>query len=530
MTYPGKYAEVAPNRLAVVMARTGDSLSYQELEHRSCRFAQMMWDAGLRPGDHVAIFSDNHIRYFEAYWAAMRSGLYFTTVNRFLTAEEAAYIVEDCGAQVLVASQAVRDVAVEMLPAIPNCAVRLMFDGAAEGYENFESVVNEYPSEPLDDEPKGSLMLYSSGTTGKPKGIKRPLDGSKITDPDLIGAGLVGGIFGINDESVYLSPAPLYHSAPLSFTTGTQSVGGTVVVLEKFDPLEALEAIERYSVTHSQWVPTMFTRMLKLSEEERNRWNLSTHKLAIHAAAPCPVEIKKQMFEWWGPILHEYYAGTELNGFCYVGPEDWISHPGTVGKPLIGSLHICDEDGVELPAGEAGLIYFEREEQTFEYHQAPDKTKSSQHPNNALWTTLGDVGRVDDDGFLYLTDRKAFMIISGGVNIYPQEIEDRLILHPEVADVAVFGVPNEDFGEEVKAVVQPVQGVNADEHLARRLDEYAKEHIAGYKVPRSIDFREELPRLPTGKLYKRVLRDEYWGEIGDSEGNVSPIEQITESS
>ena len=529
MTYPGKHADVDPDRLAVVMARTGETLSYQELEDRSCRFAQMMWDAGLRPGDHMAIFADNHIRYFEAYWAAMRSGLYFTTVNRFLTAEEAAYIVEDCGAQVLVVSEAVRDVAVEMLPSIGNCPVRLMFDGVAEGYENFESLVNQYPPEPLDDQPKGSLMLYSSGTTGKPKGIKRALDGSKITDPDLIGSGLVGGIFGINDQSVYLSPAPLYHSAPLGFTTGTQSVGGTAVILEKFDPLEALEAIEQYGVTHSQWVPTMFTRMLKLTEEERNRCDLSTHKLAIHAAAPCPVEVKKQMLEWWGPILHEYYAGTELNGFCYVGPEDWISHPGTVGKPLIGSLRICDEDGVELPTGEAGLIYFEREEQTFEYHQAPDKTKSSQHPNNPLWTTLGDVGRVDDDGFLYLTDRKAFMIISGGVNIYPQEIEDCLILHPEVADVAVFGVPNEDFGEEVKAVVQPVEGVGADEQLAKRLSEYAKAHIAGYKVPRSIDFREELPRLPTGKLYKRLLRDEYWGVGGDAQGNVSPIEQITEA-
>ena len=529
MSYPGTHSAVDPDRIAVVMTRTGESLSYQELEDRSCRFAQMMWNAGLRPGDHIAIFADNHIRYFEAYWAAMRSGLYFTTVNRFLTAEEAAYIVEDCGARVLVASQAVRDVAIQMLPSIPNCPVRLMFDGAAEGYESFEGAVGEYPAEPLEQQPKGSLMLYSSGTTGKPKGIKRPLDGSQITDPDLIGAGLVGGIFGVNDQSVYLSPAPLYHSAPLGFTTGTQSLGGTVVVLEKFDPLEALDAIERYGVTHSQWVPTMFTRMLKLAEEDRNKRNLSTHKVAIHAAAPCPVEVKKQMLEWWGPILHEYYAGTELNGFCYVGPEDWISHPGTVGKPLIGALRICDEDGTELPTGESGLIYFEREEQTFEYHQAPDKTKSSQHPNNPLWTTLGDVGRVDDEGFLYLTDRKAFMIISGGVNIYPQEIEDCLILHADVADVAVFGVPNEDFGEEVKAVVQPVEGIAGDEQLAKRLLEYAREHIAGYKVPRSVDFRSELPRLPTGKLYKRVLRDEYWAGDSESNGSVSPIEQITDS-
>ena len=267
--------------------------------------------------------------------------------------------------------------------------------------------------------------------------------------------------------------------------------------------------------------------MLKLPEADRSSYDLSTHKVAIHAAAPCPVEVKHQMLKWWGPILHEYYAGTEGNGFCYVGPEEWIAHPGTVGKPLIGTIHICDEDGVEVEAGEPGLIYFEREEQAFEYHNAPDKTRSSQHPDNRFWTTLGDVGRVDQEGFLYLTDRKAFMIISGGVNIYPQEIEDCLILHPEVADVAVFGVPNADFGEEVKAVVQPVEGTKGTQKLERRLLDYAREHIAGFKVPRSVDFRDELPRLPTGKLYKRLLRDEYWGS--DLTDQVSPIQRITES-
>ena len=277
------------------------------------------------------------------------------------------------------------------------------------------------------------------------------------------------------------------------------------------------------------WVQTMFSRMLKLEREERESWDLSSHRIAIHAAAPCPVEVKKQMMDWWGPILHEYYAGTELNGFCYVGPEDWLAHPGTVGRPLIGTLHICDEDGIELPTGESGLIYFEREEQTFEYHEAPEQTQSSCHPDNPFWTTLGDVGRLDEEGFLYLTDRKAFMIISGGVNIYPQEIEDCLILHPEVADVAVFGVPNEDFGEEVKAVVQAIGEIEDEASLAGRLLGYARENLAGYKVPRSIDFRPELPRLPTGKLYKRLLRDEYWGVEGGSEGGISPIAQITDS-
>ena len=511
MSYPGAYAPEHPDRPAVIMAGSGEVVTYKELDDRSAQFAQLMWDAGLRPGDHVAIFADNHPRYFEAYWGAIRSGLYFTTVNRYLTAEEAAYIVTDCGAKVLVASPAVRDVAIEMLPHMTDCPVRLMFDDPAPGFESFDEGIERFPAEPLARQPRGSTMLYSSGTTGRPKGIKRPLGADQITDNDVVGGALVGGLFGIGEDSVYLSPAPLYHSAPLGFTTGTQSMGGTVVVMEKFDASEALQLIERHRVTHSQWVPTMFSRMLKLEEVERTRYDLSSHRVAIHAAAPCPVEVKRQMIDWWGPILHEYYAGTELNGFCYINSDDWLTHPGSVGKPLIGAIRICDEAGVEVPTGESGTIYFEREEHAFEYHNAEEKTAESRHTDHEFWSTLGDVGKVDEEGFLYLTDRKSFMIISGGVNIYPQEIEDCLTMHPKVADVAVFGVPNVDFGEEVKAVIQPAAGVVGDDQLGRELGEYAKEHIAGYKLPRSIDFRDELPRLPTGKLYKRILRDEYWG-------------------
>lgn len=517
MSYPGAYSTNDPDRPAVVMARDGQTRTFGELEARSCQFAQLMWAAGLRPGDHVAIFADNNIGYFDAYWAAMRSGLYFTTVNRYLTAEEGAYIVNDCGARVLVASPAVVDVATEMLPLIGDCDIRLMLDGAdarhdVAGFDSFEDAIAAHPAEPLAEQPRGSAMLYSSGTTGRPKGIKRPLDGTSITDPDLLGVGLLGGVFGFGEGTRYLSPAPLYHSAPLSFTTGTQSVGGTAVVMDRFDAAEALSYIERYRITHSQWVPTMFSRMLKLPEAERTRHDLSSHQVAVHAAAPCPVEVKHQMISWWGPILHEYYAGTELNGFCYVNSDEWLERPGTVGKPLIGVIHICDDEGNELPTGESGTIYFEREIPAFEYHNDPAKTADSRHADHELWSTLGDVGRVDDEGYLYLTDRKAFMIISGGVNIYPQEIEDCLVLHPKVADAAVFGVPNDDFGEEVKAVVQPLVGVEAGDALATELLGYCREHLAGYKVPRSVDFRDELPRHPTGKLYKRILRDEYWGD------------------
>jgi long-chain acyl-CoA synthetase len=285
------------------------------------------------------------------------------------------------------------------------------------------------------------------------------------------------------------------------------------VVMEKFDPIEALALIDRHGVTHSQWVPTMFTRMLKRPADERERFDLSTHQVAIHAAAPCPVGVKQSMIEWWGPILHEYYGGTELNGLTYCDSEQWLAHPGTVGQPVLGTLHICDEDGDELPAGESGLVYFELPEMSFEYFKDRDKTRGAQHPLHRNWSALGDVGYLDEDGFLYLTDRATFMIISGGVNIYPQEIEDALIQHPDVLDVAVIGVPNEDMGEEVKAVVQPVEGIDT-EGLPDAVLAYAREHLAGYKVPRSVDLIDEMPRLPTGKLYKRLLRDRYWGRDG----------------
>jgi long-chain acyl-CoA synthetase len=282
-------------------------------------------------------------------------------------------------------------------------------------------------------------------------------------------------------------------------------------LMDRFDAVEALQAMEKYAVTHSQWVPTMFTRMLKLPEEERAGFDLSAHRVAVHAAAPCPRKVKEQMFEWWGPILHEYYGGTELNGLTYVGPEDWLAHPGTVGCAVLGTIHICDDDGAELPAGEPGIVYFERDQQTFQYHKDPEKTRSAQHPKHPTWTALGDVGYVDDEGYLFLTDRASFMIISGGINVYPQEIENELIMHPKVEDVAVIGIPHPDFGEEVKAIVQPVAGVIGDAALAEELIDYARESLAAYKCPRSIDFDEELPRLPTGKLYKRLLKDRYWG-------------------
>ena len=510
--YPGKWATVFPDKPALINSATGQTTTFKQLNDRSNQLAQLMWAAGLRKGDHVAIFMENNPVYFDVVWAALRSGLYLTSVNRYLTAEEAGYIVDNCEAKVLVASHYLAEVAKDLPKHAPKCKTWLMTDGTVPGYDAYETAIARHPAKPLDEEPAGTFMLYSSGTTGRPKGILRPLPSNKINED----AGPVGMmqrmLWGFDENSVYLSPAPLYHSAPLGFTIATQALGGTVVMMPRFDEVKALEAIERYRVTHSQWVPTMFTRMLKMPESELKRFDLSSHKVAIHAAAPCPRQVKQQMFDWWGPILFEYYGGTELNGLTHVRPEEWLSHPGTVGKPLLGILHICDESGRELPAGEAGIVYFELPAMPFEYLKDPGKTKSVQHPEHANWTALGDVGYVDKEGYLYLTDRATFMIISGGVNIYPQEIEDVMILHPKIADVAVVGVPNADMGEEVKAVVQVAPGIEANDALAQELLEYARANIAHYKCPRSLDFMSELPRLPTGKLYKRLIKDKYWGK------------------
>ena len=509
--YPGKWAQETPAKAAAINSETGAVITYQQLNDRSNQLAQLMWDKGLRPGDHVAIFMENNLRYFEMIWAALRSGLYLTTINRYLTDEEAGYILDNCEAKVLVTSKALADIAA-LHQFAPQCHTWLMVDGTSEGYESYEAALERYPAEPLADEPAGQFMLYSSGTTGRPKGIIRPMAKRKIHENSGAVGDMQKNLWHVTQDTVYLSPAPLYHSAPLSFCNGIQAQGGTVIMMPKFNELASLEAIEKYRVTHSQWVPTMFTRMLKAPAEELEKFDLSSHQVAIHAAAPCPEGIKRKMFDWWGPIIYEYYGGTELNGLTHCGPHEWLAHPGTVGKPILGVLHICDDDGKEQPTGEPGLVYFELPKMSFSYHKEEAKTRDSQHPEHSNWSALGDVGYVDKDGFLFLTDRATFMIISGGVNIYPQEIEDALVMHDKIADVAVIGVPNEEMGEEVKAVVQLAPGLVANDELAAEIMAYSREHIGHYKCPRSIDFMDELPRLPTGKLYKRLIKDRYWGK------------------
>lgn len=505
--WPGHHARSQPEAPAQIMGGTGAVMTYGELHAGANRLARWLQSQGLAPGDHVAFCLENHARFLEITWGCDYAGLVFTAISSRLTADEAGYIVEDCGAKAFITSHHLAGVAAELAergPAIP----RLMLDGAEAGYDAYEATVDPLPSDDLDKYIEGTDMLYSSGTTGRPKGIERLITGGPIGQPDPI-AGMGTVLFGFHPECVYLSPAPLYHAAPLRFSMATQRVGGTVVVMEHFDPEDFLALVERHHVTHSQVVPTMFIRMLKLPVEVRERYDTSSLQGIIHAAAPCPVEAKAAIIKWLGPIVHEYYAGTEGNGFVYCNSEQWLAHPGTVGQSLTTAVHICDDAGDELPVGETGTIYFDGGD-VFQYHNDPDKTASSRNPKHAAWTTLGDIGRIDDDGFLYLTDRRSYMIISGGVNIYPQEAENVLALHPKVADVAVIGVPDGEMGEQVKAVVEPIDGVEPTDELARELIAYCRDRLAHYKCPRSIDFDPELPRHPTGKLYKRLVRDRYW--------------------
>jgi long-chain acyl-CoA synthetase len=507
--YPGSHESL--DTPAVIMAGSGETRTFRELEERSCRLARFLRSSGLQPGDGVAILAQNTPIFYEVYWAAMRSGLYFTTVNRHAALDEVAYIINDSGARAFITTSQLAASAVATLPEIPGCPVRLMAGDAVSGFESYEDALAAQDSTPLDDQPKGELMLYSSGTTGRPKGIKRALTGKQIDDPVFVAGaqGMGRALLGMEQDDIYLCPAPLYHSAGIAWTTGVQAFGATVVVMEKFDAEQFLAVIEREHVTHTQVVPTMMVRVMKLPEEVRSRYDVSSLKMMLHAAAPCPVDVKRQMIEWLGPIVSEFYGATESIGTTWINSEEWLAHVGSVGRSTMGPIHICGEDGAELPPGQAGLIYFELVGPMFAYHGDSEKTAGTVHPEHPNWAALGDIGYVDEDGYLYLTDRKSFTIISGGVNIYPAEIESTLIMHPKVADVAVFGLPDHEMGEFVQAVVQPAAGVEPSDELAEELRRYAREHLAGFKVPRVVDFRSELPRLPTGKLYKRFLRDQY---------------------
>ncbi|MFE0177327.1 acyl-CoA synthetase [Streptomyces sp. NPDC059002] len=500
--YPGAYD---PARTAVVTADGTRKITYGQLEERSLRLADHLRAAGLRRGDHLALLCDNDPRALEVYWAVMRSGLYLTAVNHHLSAEEAAYIVRDCGAAVLIVSGSLTELGARVTELAGGPQLVLGLDDGT-----YEKALDAASAVPPARQPLGADMLYSSGTTGRPKGVEPTLPEGDVREQPTTYTLIFQTMYGFGEDTVYLCPAPIYHAAPLRFCGVVTATGGTVVLMDAFDAEGALAAVQRYRVTHSQWVPTMFVRMLKLPARVRERYDVTSMKVAIHAAAPCPVEVKRRMMEWWGPVLYEYYSSTEGNGITFIAPDEWLRKPGSVGRDgLLGALRICDESGRLLPAGATGTVYFEREDVPFRYHNDTGRTREAQHPEHPNWTTTGDIGHVDEDGYLFLTDRRAFMIISGGVNVYPQESEDVLVLHPAVADVAVVGVPDAEMGEAVKAVVQVEQGFAAGPELARELIDFARERIAHYKAPRSVDFTERLPRTPTGKLAKARLRDAY---------------------
>ncbi len=508
--HPSVHARTTPDKPALIMAGSGQSLTYAQLDALSNRNARALRASGLQRGDTVAICLPNVIGFIPLVWGAQRAGLRYVCVSSRLTTEELTYILNDCDARVLIVSpdvEVARDLDLSAAPAVKAYA----YGAPLAGLPAWDSLADSQDTTSLPDQSAGIEMLYSSGTTGRPKGIALPFETDDILVPDTL-TQMAAGLFGINDQTVYLSPAPLYHAAPLRWTMAVHRLGGTAIIMERFDPELALSAIANHRVTAGQFVPTHFVRMLKLPDDKRLSYDVSSIRLALHAAAPCPVPVKEAMIDWWGPVLVEYYAGTEGNGLTMINSADWLTHKGSVGRAVLGRVRICNDDGEEVPTGTVGQVYFS-DGRTFAYHNDPDK--SAESLNRHGWSTLGDIGRLDEDGFLYLTDRKSFTIISGGVNIYPQEIENLLIQHPAVADVAVVGAPCPEMGEQVVAVIQPAEWTDCPDtrsQLAATLQSWTRERLSGVKTPRRFDFMAQLPRHDTGKLYKRLLRDRYWAD------------------
>ncbi|PLW70126.1 acyl-CoA synthetase [Pseudohalioglobus lutimaris] len=508
MPHPRHTAKTYPHKPAIIMGDSGEMVTYGQLDERSNQGAQLFRSLGLQAGDHIGLMMENNARFLEICWAAQRAGIIYTPISNHLKHGEAAYILENCGARLFICSHELKDLAEKLLNSAGSVAHFLMVGGVIDGYDSWEEAMFAQPEEPISDEKNGVPMLYSSGTTGQPKGILVPPPSDDVDAPHPMAQSL-GIAFGFSEETVYLSPAPLYHAAPLHYNMMNLYQGGTSVIMERFEPERALALIEEHRATHSQWVPIMFIRMLKLPQEVRERYDVSSMQFAIHAAAPCPIEVKEKMIDWWGPVIVEYYAASEGIGATIIDSADWLEHKGSVGRALSGVLHILDDDGNELPPGEVGTIYFSGEQANFEYHGEAEKTAGAF--NEAGWATTGDVGYLDEDGYLFLTDRKHYMIISGGVNIYPQEIENMLVGHDKVADVAVFGVPCDEFGEKVQAVVEPMNWADATDETAIEILEWLRERISHIKLPKALDFSPKLPRLDNGKLYKRHLMEEYKG-------------------
>jgi len=502
--HPMTFAQTSPEKLALIDADTDGSLSYRQLNDLANQAAHAFRDLGLKRGDVVAVLLENGFDVFEIAWGAQRSGLYLTSISTKFTASDVGYIVEDSGARVLIASQGLSPIAEASLERLPQ--VQGLATSSAVGRLNsWKPLRDSRPTSPVPDESPGTDMLYSSGTTGRPKGVRPPLPSGELVAATPL-MRMATALYGMGPQTVYLSTSPLYHAAPQRWALTVQRLGGTVIFTDQFDAERSLALIEKYRVTHATFVPTHFVRMLRLPPEVRERYDHSSLKAVIHAAAPCPVPVKRAMIEWWGPLVHEYYSGTETCGITALNSEEWLKRPGSVGRAVLGTVKITDDSGNELPPNQIGNVYF-ADGPKFEYHN--DSAKTAEAYDRHGWATMGDIGRIDEDGYLYLSDRKNFMIISGGVNIYPQEIENLLVTHPKVADVAVIGSPDEEMGEKIVAVIQPVNWAEAGALLADELRIFTRNALGSVKCPRQFDFREFLPREPTGKLMKRLLRDEY---------------------
>jgi long-chain acyl-CoA synthetase len=510
MTYPGHWASVQPDANAIVMAGSGETVSFAALEGAANQGAQLLRKLGLKRGDVFAIWSGNNARYLEIAWAMRCTGLYMVPIAAKLNAEEVAYILNESKACLVIVDAGLKHAEDFFArPTLyPGIEHRFSLCSDVPDIQRWEAARAKMPAALIDDPSPGHTMSFSSGTTGKPKGIKYPLpEGTFDVAPAF--APLMAHRFKSRPGTTFILSAPLYHSGPLAMALGALSLGASILLFEKFDAEAMLKAIELHRPDSGQFVPTMFIRMLKLPEGVRKRYDVSSLKVAFHTAAPCPIDTKRAMIEWWGPVIDEMYGGTENAGSTFINSEEWLRKPGSVGKSAVGPIHICDDNGNELPTGSAGTVFFDSGAR-FQYLNDPEKTSGARHPQHPGWSTFGDIGHVDDEGYLFLSDRKAFMIISGGVNIYPQEAENLLLMHPAVADAAVFGVPDPDLGEQVKAVIEPIDWTSATSSLEAELIAFCKSKLSTLKCPKSIDFVEKLPRDDAGKLAKKALKDQYW--------------------
>jgi long-chain acyl-CoA synthetase len=499
-------SQLAPERPAVIMAETGATTSYRDLEDASRALAAAMIAWGLQPGERIAVFMENEPAFLTAVWAGLRAGLRVVPVNRYLKAPEVLYIVKDSDSKVLFASNALAEVAVEAARLLAGSVEHLLSAGGSiEGYRELGSVLREFAEVQPEERNVGAIMTYTAGSTGRPKGVHVDIPERRYSDGLGDSVDWIGPMLGFSPGDRFFIAAPLYHTAPLSVAVSVLATGGTLVLLARFDAAAALEHLQRYRVSHGYLVPTMMLRMLKLPEAQRADFDPSHTVAFLHTGEPCPVQVKRAMIDWWGPKFYDMYGASELPQGTVISSEEWLRKPGSVGRPFGCRVHILDDEGHELGPGQTGVIHLEAPESaSIRYHKAPEKSAAMRNAHG--WVTVGDIGYLDDEGFLFLTDRKSNMVISGGVNIYPRESEDVLLLHPEVLDAVCFGVPDPDMGERLVAVVVARDAEASGEALGERLIRHCRDQMANFKCPRQVFFEAELPRLPTGKIAKHEVR------------------------